>query len=303
MADIDYAAGDDPDSSARAPGFFTQSLLSHVLGPSGQGGFAPYLPSYANDPFAASSATDLGLLSPAPAIGGVLGSGVDNGVSPLDGVLGAQAPWRKGSASSVWPPVTPADAAGATPSSGPLGSSVPASDSPVYETLKATNYDPARSNGRTVNVTPDIMRAGRAGAMMVAVPADDEEKLGYIAPLPDGQLMVGAVSGARPSDTRTTSTVTGVLPTGSVAAIHGHIDQGPNASEGMVDHPEGQHRYGDSFSLLSGIPMGTVSNGQVGWHVLANGQLQYIYPRGSMTDDEKDAMQSNLNVEQRLFRK
>jgi hypothetical protein len=44
-----------------------------------------------------------------------------------------------------------------------------------------------------------------------------------------------------------------------------------------------------------------VSDGQVGWHVLDGGRLKFIYPTGSMSQEQIDLMQQNLNYEQGKF--
>ena len=45
----------------------------------------------------------------------------------------------------------------------------------------------------------------------------------------------------------------------------------------------------------------TVFKGQVGWHEMVGGQLQFSYPQGSLNDKQTEAIQSNLNVEQPYF--
>lgn len=81
---------------------------------------------------------------------------------------------------------------------------------------------------------------------------------------------------------------------------HGHRD---GYSAGFVDAPTRPNPYGDTASLSRSnpIPTATVSDGQVGWHVLDNNRLKFIYPSGSMTPEQVELMQRNLNQEQRLF--
>jgi hypothetical protein len=47
--------------------------------------------------------------------------------------------------------------------------------------------------------------------------------------------------------------------------------------------------------------MATVYKGEVGWHELDNGRLQFVAPKDSMTSTQMTQMQDNLNVEQKSF--
>gem|GEM_PF-4312126 len=47
--------------------------------------------------------------------------------------------------------------------------------------------------------------------------------------------------------------------------------------------------------------MATVSRGQVGWHEMQDGQLQFTYPAGALNGSQNQQMQNNLNVEQLNF--
>lgn len=91
------------------------------------------------------------------------------------------------------------------------------------------------------------------------------------------------------------------VPAGAIAVIHGHIDSGPDASDGMVDNPTPDHPYGDSQPLKGGMPNATASHGQIGWHEIVNGKLQFTFPGGALTQGQAKEMQDNLNDEQRLF--
>lgn len=92
-------------------------------------------------------------------------------------------------------------------------------------------------------------------------------------------------------------------PQGALAGIHGHIDKGPDKSNGMVDDPKSNGGFGDTQALKAGLPMATVSQGQVGWHEIQNGQLQFTYPEGALTGGQEKQMQKNLDNEQKLFEK
>ena len=41
--------------------------------------------------------------------------------------------------------------------------------------------------------------------------------------------------------------------------------------------------------------------GQVGWHEIVGGQLQFTYPEGALVGEDKRDMQRNLNKEQSQF--
>jgi hypothetical protein len=69
----------------------------------------------------------------------------------------------------------------------------------------------------------------------------------------------------------------------------------------MVDAPKLNGGYGDTQSLKAGIPTATVSQGQVGWHEINNGQLQFSYPQGALNNSQQNQMQRNWNNEQKLF--
>lgn len=69
----------------------------------------------------------------------------------------------------------------------------------------------------------------------------------------------------------------------------------------MVDDPASNGGYGDTQSLKAGMPMATVSHGQVGWHEMQNGKLEFTYPGGALNGSQNQQMQSNLNVEQLSF--
>jgi RHS repeat-associated protein len=167
-------------------------------------------------------------------------------------------------------------------------------------TTTADTYNQARSTGQTIVASPEVKAAGEAGKGQVAVKSGDAEKLGFIVKGADGKPVVQSAN-AKTADTDTGSTARATIPAGALAGIHGHIDSGENASNGMVDDPKSNGGYGDTQSLKAGIPMGTVSNGQVGWHEMQNGQLQFSYPKGAMNGQQTGQTQNNLNNEQKLF--
>ncbi len=98
------------------------------------------------------------------------------------------------------------------------------------------------------------------------------------------------------------------FPQNTEALTHGHIDDGPKGwdgrpirSDGMVDAPMENKGFGDAVALQIPMPMATVSEGKVGWHVMENGQLRFMYPAGALTTDQIKSIQANLNREQKKF--
>jgi hypothetical protein len=191
-----------------------------------------------------------------------------------------------------------------------------------YLAISAETFDPTRSNGVTSMPTPADSAAATAGKSAVAVPYGVDERTGYIAHLPapltvaDVDPATGLASAYRiqslvlrapgtPGGGDGFDTYTSSRPSGS-PVIHGHIDRRSDSdqpSDGMVDDIRGADGYGDtdSFRKSDHAPTATVSHGQIGWHVLDNGQLKFLNPPGSMTSSQITAMQRNLDQEQKKF--
>ena len=150
--------------------------------------------------------------------------------------------------------------------------------------------------------TSEGRAAATAGAGTVAVHSGNQEKLGFGVRDANGNLTVQAATGAHTTANATGSTAASTVPVGAEFAIHGHIDSGPNKSNGMVDAPSLNGGYGDtkSLALQNPMPMATVSQGQVGWHEIRNGQLSFMAPVGVVTPAQQQAIQGNLNSEQML---
>lgn len=129
----------------------------------------------------------------------------------------------------------------------------------------------------------------------------NQEKLGFVVKESSGKLAVANAADTTTGQTATGSTASAKIPANAVAVTHGHIDSGPNRSTGMVDDPASNGGYGDTQGLKAGLPEATVSHGQVGWHEIKNGQLQFSYPAGALNGGQNKQMQSNLDVEQLRF--
>ena len=168
-------------------------------------------------------------------------------------------------------------------------------------TITADTFNKQKSNGQTVVASAEVKAAGQAGMSTVAVHDGSEEKMGFIVKASDGSLKVQNASDTKTGQTATGNTATATIPTGAVAVTHGHIDSGSNRSNGMVDDPKSNGGYGDTMGLVAGLPEATVSLGQVGWHEISDGQLQFSYPAGALTGNQNTKMQNNLNKEQSKF--
>jgi len=174
-------------------------------------------------------------------------------------------------------------------------------------TTTADTFNAAHSNGQTTLPTPAMKQAATAGAGAMASPGPNaqpgQESAGTLHQEANGDITVQPQTGQSGSTaTGNTTTVTFHGPS-DVAGIHGHIDSGPNASNGMVDDPKSNGNYGDTASLAlpHPRPMATVSHGKVGWHGISNGRVQYQFLQGAMTPAQIQQMQQNLDIEQGNF--
>jgi hypothetical protein len=135
--------------------------------------------------------------------------------------------------------------------------------------------------------------------------ADADPQTGLVTALRFKPMVLRPSSGVKSGVTDTANLLRIALPGNALAGMHGHIDSGPEASDGFVDSHLDADGYGDTMSLsgMNPVPMATVSHGQVGWHVLDRGQLKFIYPEGAMSPGQIRQMQENLDKEQRKFQR
>ena len=144
-----------------------------------------------------------------------------------------------------------------------------------------------------------------AGKSRLEVPTGNHESGGYVAPDAKGNSVLTVQSDAqtRPGSTQSGDTNAISFPKGTTLLAHGHIDSGPNKSNGMVDDPKSNGGLGDAVSLKlsTPIPMATVSNGQVGYHEMVNGTLQFAYPGSALDSKQQATMQTSLNLEQQVL--
>lgn len=167
--------------------------------------------------------------------------------------------------------------------------------------MTADTFNAARSNHQTSVPSAAVRAAAEVGKSKVAVHDGFQEKLGFIVKGSGGKPAVQVASDTKTADTSTGSTASAKIPAGALAVIHGHIDAGPDRSNGMVDDPSSNGGLGDSQPLKAGLPNATVSQGQIGWHQIVNGQLQFTFPGGALSFSQAAAMQQNLNEEQQQF--
>jgi hypothetical protein len=167
--------------------------------------------------------------------------------------------------------------------------------------ITADSYNAAKSNGQTAVASPDVRAAANAAVPQFTVKSGSKESLGFITPDANGKPVAQSAQGITNTSNGTGATASAAIPKNAMGVIHGHIDGGSNKSNGMVDAPKLNGGYGDTQSLKVGIPTATVSQGQVGWHEISNGQLQFSYPQGGMNGGQEKQIQRNLNNEQKLF--
>lgn len=168
-------------------------------------------------------------------------------------------------------------------------------------TITADTYNAAKSNGQTTLASPDLRAAGNAAVPQFTVKSGSNESLGFFVPDANGKPVAQPVQGVQNTSNSAGATAAATIPQNAMGVIHGHIDGGSNKSNGMVDAPKLNGGYGDTQSLKAGIPTATVSQGQVGWHEINSGQLQFSYPHGAMNGGQEKQIQRNLNNEQKLF--
>lgn len=167
--------------------------------------------------------------------------------------------------------------------------------------ITADTHNPAKSNGQTTLASPDLRAAGNAAVPQFTVKSGSKESLCFFVPDASGKPVAQPAQSMTNTSNSTGATASATIPQNAVGVIHGHIDGGPNKSNGMVDAPKLNGGYGDTQSLKAGIPTATISQGQVGWHEINNGQLQFSYPQGAMSGGQERQVQRNLNNEQQLF--
>jgi hypothetical protein len=170
-------------------------------------------------------------------------------------------------------------------------------------TMTADTFDPARSDHKTAVPSAPVKAAVEQGKDKVST-FGDHEKVGFVVPGADGKPTLQTDTDATTSSTTTANTAAATVPSGAMALAHGHDEIGPTALKGMVDSTKDAGGYGDTQSMASNnpIPTATVFRGDVGWHQVQNGQLQFTFRAGTLTGAQSSAMQSNLNNEQQLFR-
>jgi len=75
--------------------------------------------------------------------------------------------------------------------------------------------------------------------------------VGFVVKASDGSLQVQVASDTKTGSADTAQTATVTVPEGALALTHGHIDTGPQRSNGMVDDPKSHGGYGDTQALAN----------------------------------------------------
>jgi len=166
--------------------------------------------------------------------------------------------------------------------------------------MTADTFNAAKSTGQTTLASPDTKAATQASTSQMGA-GKGPETLGFAVKGADGKTTVQPASNVTTGKTATGNTASAAIPQGAQAVVHGHIDKGPDKSNGMVDDPKSNGGYGDTQALKANLPVATISQGQVGWHEINGGQLQFTYPQGALSGSQTTQMQTNLNNEQKLF--
>ncbi|WP_295951586.1 RHS repeat-associated core domain-containing protein [uncultured Xanthomonas sp.] len=166
--------------------------------------------------------------------------------------------------------------------------------------MTADTFDSAKSTGQTALATSDIKAATEASKSQMGA-GRGPETLGFALKGADGKTTVQPASNVKTGKTATGNTASSKIPQGALAAVHGHIDKGPDRSNGMVDDPRSNGGLGDTQGLKANLPVATISQGQVGWHEINGGQLQFTYPQGALSGSQTEQMQNNLDKEQKFF--
>ncbi|MHA3794822.1 hypothetical protein [Sphingomonas sp. YL-JM2C] len=208
-----------------------------------------------------------------------------------------------------------------------------------YYVINANTYDPALSNGVTSIPNEDMIsiwnthknqvavKGGKVekGAYTIALPIDfsvktddppNERNLSLLNPKPTMYYPLPVINTKTGSTDQVDTFSFGrpnEWPIGTVGLSHGHID---GTSEGMADYYDlstDPKIYGDIGSLLGNdpVPTATVSEGDVGWHQLENGRLQFVYPARELLEENEakraakraKMIQENLDRQQLLFQR
>lgn len=209
-----------------------------------------------------------------------------------------------------------------------------------YDVISATTFDPLVSSGATAVPNEDLMATAILSRGQVTVPSGPNERGAYFVRKPSelpwsDRLRVGRIepgedesyldvpvkdsyfsvpaTKAKTGSTASASTLNfgkkRYWPKGTVAITHGHIESGPDQSDGMVDEiaPDDELPFGDSVAVAVGEPMpqATVYKGKVGWHFIENGQLKFMYPTGADGVDSRqlDLLQEHLDKAQIAYQR
>jgi len=167
--------------------------------------------------------------------------------------------------------------------------------------ITANMHNPDNSNGQTTLASSELRAAANQVAHRFRVRSGEQESLGFFTLGSDGNIKAEHAQGVTHSSSETGVSVSAAVPEGAIGVIHGHIENGSHAADGMVDDPNRKNPYGDANPLRIGLPNATVFREQVGWHEINEGRLQFSYPEGAMNGRQEHKIQSNLDKVQKYF--
>ena len=166
-------------------------------------------------------------------------------------------------------------------------------DEPSKTCLQAEGTPKAGAKDVKLSPATQAFANSNATRSNMAVNGGNKETVKAITPTSDGRKLT-SLGNTTTGENSKGPTAGGDLPANAEAVIHGH------ETDSMVD----QAPLGDSgVPVVNGLPNVTVSNDgkREGVHEIENGRVQFRMIRGSMSDSEQKAIQSNLNQAQTIF--
>lgn len=174
-------------------------------------------------------------------------------------------------------------------------------------TITADTFDPALSTGRTVTATSAQDQQMIADARIIRGNRFNEG-LGYMMGRELGETSVFPLDG-RTREIRGRNRLetvvlrdeaTGVLPRGSTAGIHRHIS---GETDGMIDDSTGGGLGDSQVPIETGRPGYVLHERRIGVRELVGGQLQHRMVAGTLSRNEKNKIQENINDQQERYQR
>jgi len=127
--------------------------------------------------------------------------------------------------------------------------------------ITADTHNPDNSNGQTTLASSELRAAANQVAHRFRVRSGEQESLGFFTRSLGGNIEAKHAEGVTHSSSETGVYVSAGAPEGAIGVIHGHIENGSHAADGMVDDPNSENPYGDANPLRIGLPNATVFRG------------------------------------------